>query len=539
MITPRSIVAAVLAAAAAASALAAQHPLITLPLADPAYAQLEGLARSGCGAARVSPYRPYLVHTVRVALGEAKSESACRGVLLDALVARFGAGNSSFADSAFTSGALGAGGELGLRATALGNGEFRPLWRDVRASADGSPSVVGIARGRVTWSGGQHLVAVSQLYAQSDMRNDPLVRARTFRTTKGVLDFDEAYLAGRTGPFVLSVGRSRDAWLGNGEESLVLAAHGPPMDRVAASARWDKWEIRALFGSIDDVVLDSVGDALAPGVGTQRVHRMLAAHAITYRPSSVWEFTLGETAVIGRRGSGIDLAFANPAMLYIMTEHDTSRTGPGADDDNLTAFGAVRLHLGRTALTGELLVDDIQIDAKDRAVTQDQLGWHLAGSYALPLAAPAALVVDYERLGSYTYLRRYYSLVYQQYGQPLGSELGPDAERVRGGAELWPSDRLRLAGGVTLWRRGAQRIDERPGVTAVGMGGQSFPSQSVDRPYVQRTWMGDLSGEWLDAIIPITVRAELAHVDNVNNVPGARGTYLRIHFAGSYRFRYP
>ncbi len=532
------LIAAVLTGAAARRA-GAQHPLVTLPLSDPAYVQLDGMARLGCQPARVSPFRPYLVRSIRLALGEALADSTCAGPLRRALVERLGAGDRTAADSARSAEGLGVGGALTLRATALGNGESRPAWRDVRDSPEGDPVAVAVARGRLTWSGGPHIVAVSDLFAQSNIRNDPAVRARTFRSTKGVLDFDEAYIAARAGPFTLNVGRGSEAWLGEGNESLMLSSHGPPLDRIMMDARWAKWQARAVFAVLNDVVLDPAVDALGAGVGTQRYHRMLAAHAITYQPTPVFEFTVGETALLGRRGGGIDLAFANPLMLYLMTEHDSSRTGPGADDDNLTAFGAVRMHLGRATLAGELMVDDIQIDAKDRKVTQDQLGWRFRGDYALPISVPSTASLTYERLSSYTYLRRYYSLAYQAYDRPLGSELGPDADLLRGSAEFWASERFLIGGGVSFGRRGAQRIDERPGATAVGQGGAPYPSVSATRRSVQRTIAGDISVQWLDAVVPITVRAEMANISNINNAPGNSGTYLRVHLDGTYRFRFP
>ena len=110
----------------------------------------------------------------------------------------------------------------------------------------------------------------------------------------------------------LSLGRVREAWRGEGDESLVLSAHGPALDRVAASARWSEGrsEIPALFGSINDVVLSADQGELPIGEGPVRLHRMVAAHAITWRPTPVWEFTLGETAVLSREGGGFD--FSSP-----------------------------------------------------------------------------------------------------------------------------------------------------------------------------------------------------------------------------------
>src|SRR5215210_6126937 len=70
-------------------AAGAQHPLVTLPLDDPAYVQLSALDRQGCAAARISPHRPYLAAAVRLAVGRASRETRCAGPLLDVLRARF------------------------------------------------------------------------------------------------------------------------------------------------------------------------------------------------------------------------------------------------------------------------------------------------------------------------------------------------------------------------------------------------------------------------------------------------------------------
>lgn len=523
-----------------AASAGAQHALVTLPLGDPGYVQLDGLARQGCRRARVSPYRPYQLGDVRRALAAARGDESCAGALLDALLARFAAVEPAPGEEAPDQRAATFGAAATVRATGLNKSEFRPLWSDIRDKGDGSPEAVGIARARLTWNGGRRIVGVTEVYAQTNARNDPRTRARPFRSTDGVLDFDDAYLNGSIGSLRLSLGRVREAWLGEGDESFVLSAHGPAIDRVAAGAKWGqgRFEIKALFGSINDVVLEGDQGELPVGEGPVRLHRMIAAHAITWRPTPVWEFTLGETAVLSREGGGFDFSFANPVMPFIVTEHDVSREGDPAGN-NIMFFAGTRVAAGRAVITGELAVDDIQIDAEDRKRVPDQLAWRLKATYPLPLVVPAAVGVEYRRVDSYTYMRRFYNEVYQQYDEPLGSELGPDADMLRAEGEVWGGSRLRLSGGVARWRRGALRIDQRPGVSAVGHAGEPFPSVSTARPEVQRAWLGDVTAEWLDAIIPLTFRAEVARVNDVNNQASAATNYLRVHFAGSYRFRYP
>ena len=554
------LVALALVASPFASA-SAQHDLFTLPIGDPAYRQFDGLARAGCVSARVSPYRPYLVSAIRRSLISAVRDSACRSGLLDELVGRFkpdttpptpvpepGAvppvGPVMLEDLADRPDeeeptGLSLGAEGGVRLTSLSNGEFRPLWLDVRPTSEGTPSAVGFARLRVKWDGGNRVAAVIEGTGETHGRNDPLRRARSLRTTSGWIDFTEAYVNARLGRIALSFGRARETWLGEGEESSFLSAHGPPLDRFLAAARWSRLEIRAIFASIDDIVLTVEEDSLVAGTPPQRIHRMLAGHAVTIRPTRGWELTIGETALLARRGGGVDLAFANPLMLYLVTEHDTSYSGASATGNNLTVFGSTRLQRGRVTAEAELVIDDIQIDAADRARIPHQLGWRLSGTMGIASVWPSSVEIEYRRADSYTYMRRYYSEVYHQYGRPLGTDLGPDADMARVSAELWPTSRLRFAAGGARWRRGALRLTQRPGQAAFGHAGEPYPSVSDARPAVQEAWLGDASVEWMETRLPVRLSLEFAQIENVNNQPGESGNYLRAHIVASYRFRYP
>jgi hypothetical protein len=297
--------------------------------------------------------------------------------------------------------------------------------------------------------------------------------------------------------------------------------------------------VRAIFASIDDVVLTVEEDSLVAGTPPQRLHRMIAGHAFTIRPARGWEVTLGETALLSRRGGGVDLAYANPLMLYLVTEHDTSYSGGSATGNNLTVFGSTRLQRGRFAAEAELVIDDIQIDAEDRANIPHQLAWRLAGSWGVRGVWPAIVGVEYRRADSYAYMRRYYAEVYQQYDRPLGTELGADADMMRLATELWPTSRLRFAAGIARWKRGALRLTQRPAQAAFGHAGEPFPSVSEDRPEVQKTWLGDARVEWLDLALPVRLSLEYARIENVNNQPAEAGNYLRAHLVASYRFRYP
>lgn len=530
----RRAAALALALATPLSALA-QHALVGLPLTDPAYTQLDGLMRQGCAAARVSRFRPFFVGDIRKALETAGSDSSCAGTLLLALRARFPA-DTAPRDTARSRLSFGAAGTL--QATGLRNGTFYPLWQDVRPTSAGEPAVVGIGRIRLTYDGGPHVLLVTEAFGETDVQNDPHIRESPFRSTSGVVGFQDAYISAEVGQLIVSLGRAREAWLGDGQESLVLSANGPAYDRLLLALRFSKFELRAFAATINDVVLDSSRDVLPAGVSQQRWHRFAFGHGLTYRPTRQIELTLGETAVVQRQGFTVDLAYLNPLMIYQTTQHDTSQSGAG--DANLTGFFAVRATAGRATFSGEFLVDDIQIDAKDRANYPNQLGWNAEAAYALPIIYVSSVGVQYRRIDSFTYIGQVdYSKVYQNFDRPLGSELGPDADMVRGFAEYWASGKLRFVGGIARWRHGAYRITDRPTLNRLGHSNDPYPDTTADRPDPQRAWIGDLSAEWLDGIIPITAKIEVARITNINNVPTTAKNLARLQLTASYRFRYP
>ena len=507
---------------------------------------LEGLERSGCAHARVSPYRPFTVQQVRVALERAASDRACSEALVAGLSARFVeaapgtavTGISPTGQSETAESPVHVGAAATVRLTSLGTHEYRPLWEDIRPKSEGDPAIVGLVRGRARWAPLANVVGVVEAFGQTHRTNDPLLRARQLRSTSGTVGISEATLAGSWGPLRLSFGREREAWFGRGTESLILSAHAPALDRIALGLSTKHFQGRALYAMLDDVVLDTLRGELPSATPDQRFHRALVAHALTWRPNMGFELSAGETVLISRGSRTLDLGYANPLMPFIVTQNDAGREG-SETRDNISAFVAVLGRVGRSQVVGELLIDDIQIDAGDRALTPNQLGWRVEGRQGWGGAYPGAAGAEYARINTFTYLRGYYTDVYQFVDRPLGSELGPDADRLQAEGEFWIGSGFRLSSRLGLWRRGARRIGARPSEGAVGNADETFPSTSPERPSVQRATVGDLAFEVTRWPFPLLARVEAARFGNPGNAAGGRVTHVRAHLSATYAFRYP
>jgi Capsule assembly protein Wzi len=569
---PRSISSARrLAAALVAVALivvarpaAAQHALSTLPLSDPAYAQLEGLARRGCLAARVSPFRPYYVADVVDAVRAARADARCAPLVVEVLRVRF------VRDSAPVAAPVRApadtvamseleavarqtaqhanddvrhsyiGGAATAQLTGLGRGEFRPYFAAVRPNSAGTPPGVFTVRARAVFDGGSRFVALSEGYLQSSRRNDPLVRGKDFAGQNATLDFGEAYANAKLGSFVVSLGRSREVWLGEGSESLVLSGNVPPLDRVLVSGRWKRVEGRAFFAALNDVTLTAGLDSLTASSGDRLFHRTLVGHVIAAKPTRATEVTLGETMLFSRRSRGEGLSYANVLIPFIVSQNDTGLTAL-APRDNLVLFGSARTLLGPALLEGELVADDFQYGRQDRQIIPDQLAWRIAASAPLSFvtARPASISASYRHVNTYTYERPFYTEGYHSYDRPLGSELGPDADIALAGGELWLRGDVLLAANVGRWRQGAIHIDQRPGRSVNNGFTSTFPSTSIDRPAIQSATLVDASLRLLRATLPVTMRFEAARITNAANQPHAAELYIRAQLLATYAFRYP
>lgn len=524
-----------LAAVLVAGAIAAraQHPMVKLPLDDPAYVQLDGLVRQGCVAARLSPYRPYLVLAVRQALVAAHKEENCAGAILETLTARFTADTAFVHDTAGSR--LRFGASASLIGTGLSGGVIQPMWLDARPTDSGPQPVIFLGKARVTFNGGPNFAAMTELFGQTGVRDDPTIREDPLRHGKGVIGVKEAYFSGRAGPVFLFFGREPVAWHGEGTQSLDLSAAGPPLDHFSVGLRLSSWEFESFVGQLNNVMLTPALDSVPQN---QTWYRTLYGHSFTFWPSRAVELTLGETALLPRTSSGLDWSYLNPIMPYQLSQHDSSQSGQG--DANLTAYLGVRSTLGRATLNGQLLIDDYQLDQSSGSTYPNQLAWTLGATYPLRLATAASIAINWQHIQSFTYIgQETYAKVYQSFDAPLGSNLGPDAQMVTGALEVFTSARLRFAGTIGWWERGAERLGQRPVVNRAGHAGDPYPDTTALRPKVQTSAIAGLTAQWLDATWPISLEIGDARIDNINNQPTDSKNYFMVRLTASWRFQYP
>jgi len=94
---------------------------------------------------------------------------------------------------------------------------------------------------------------------------------------------------------------------------------------VAADFHTAHFEGRAIFGTLDNVVMDSRRTASAAR-SPQRYYRYIVGHELTWRPSR-WPRSRWEDRVAVQGAQTVDLSLVNPFIPYVISQHDTGRRG--------------------------------------------------------------------------------------------------------------------------------------------------------------------------------------------------------------------
>ena len=216
----------------------------------------------------------------------------------------------------------------------------------------------------------------------------------------------------------VNFGRIRSGWTGEGPHSLVLAAEGPPLDGFSGSLQYRDFTLRFRTGYLE---------SLQPTGASLPIHRYFAGHYLTYRKSGLL-LTLAETMLYAGKARPFDFSYAIPLTTFFESDANHRYNQPGNEIDNAFIHFSFRYSLsGVLSVYGAFLVDELQIDPKDRRKIPDALAsrWILN----VPLSRGRTvwgIHAEYIHVDAWTY--RYEDGLgnYQARGFPLGWWQGSD-----------------------------------------------------------------------------------------------------------------
>jgi len=305
---------------------------------------------------------------------------------------------------------------------------------------------------------------------------------------------DWGYVRWEPSPISLSFGRIPQAWGPGRFTQLILSDESPPLDMLRFDCRLgDAFTFTGLTASVDS---DSA--------------TFLAAHRIDLQPVAGLRIGLVESILFSAKG--LELAYMNPFIPWYPVQWNER------DDDNaFLGIDAAWRPFAGLETWGELMIDDIQYENDGNR--PDKLGWTTGLAGAIPRAG-LGCILEYTRIDRYVYSQRRPCNYYLHHGAIIGSDLGPDADRVTlslGSASTWP---LSAIATVDHTRHGEGTVQE--GWPDSAQTGGTFPSGIVEYTTGAGMLLSWFPTDWLEA--HGSIRNEW--IRNADHVRGASSSDL-------------
>lgn len=226
---------------------------------------------------------------------------------------------------------------------------------------------------------------------------------------------DRGFAEARTGGLGFSFGRIPQRWGPGRFTSLLVSLNSPALDMLRF--RWEPSALLAFTGFVASIDSDS--------------GRYLTAHRLDIWPSSRLRFGLSEAVLFQSRG--LDLAYMNPLIPWYPVQWNERE-----DDNAFVSLDFTAIPLDGFAAWGELLVDDFQYQKEYHR--PDKMGLTLGTAFAAR-ESPVEAALEYTRIDRYVYSQKLPRNYYLHDGRIIGSDIGPDADRLTlslTSPVLWP-----------------------------------------------------------------------------------------------------
>lgn len=367
----------------------------------------------------------------------------------------------------------------------------------------------------------------------SDVTGDPT----RFRQREAREDTDygfallDAYAVYGYGPLRVTAGRN-EAWLGQaGRSSSVFVSDSiPPLDQIridlgSGAVRFTGM-IGRLSGDDQNRSLDDQGQtvpgSLPPSPDERRnVDRVLYLHRVDWQPAAFLQLAISEAALVTGIDRGLDVRYANLLIPFFVTQEDEDESGGVDVNVTVNAEGILLIPWGARVWV-DVFVQEFFIDAEKRENIGNQLAYKAGAAMAGDALGLPALTtgLEYTRVDVFSYLHRGLNTDHTQFGVPLGSSLGPDADMIQGWISWRPRPGMRLTADAMLRRDGERGVETLESV--IDAGHPDFPSGVVqrERRLGVEAW-GLLPGHGVEG----SLRVSAHDLSDIAHEPGRRGTF--------------
>jgi hypothetical protein len=265
-------------------------------------------------------------------------------------------------------------------------------------------------------------------------------RARTWRGVAATAEL--AYVTFERPHYSVSAGRRDPAWGRARWGRLLLSGSAATLDEVDARFSVGPWSFSALHALLER----SEEEGLADG---ERLY--LAGHRVAVRGA---RGSVAVSEAVVYTSVLPDPAYLNPLVPYYLSQHNER-----SDDNVLWSLDFVLRPARGIDLYGEFLVDDLQYERTTGR--PDKYGATAGGTAYLALGGiDAEVTAEYTNVRKWTYTHHLSQHRLEQDGEPLGCDLGPDADRLTLEAAAHPAPAWTLGLGWSRTRRGEGTLAE-------------------------------------------------------------------------------
>ncbi|MEO0073658.1 MAG: capsule assembly Wzi family protein [candidate division WOR-3 bacterium] len=245
-------------------------------------------------------------------------------------------------------------------------------------------------------------------------------------------EIEHAYLAWLLPWVRFELGRDRMRWGPGYLSSAMLSDQAPSFDHIQLSASYTNFR----FISFTSILSN----------WNRKIHRFLSAQRVE---ASLWHrLTLGAAMMNVYSWESLSIApiggFVNPLLPGYLEAANSYHWS------NLLVGFDANLYMPSVRGYCQLMIDNYEFNT--RGVAPNCVATQ-AGLYWAP-NIPVEVRIEYASVTAFTYYHRLHFIMYENYGVPLGHELGPDADRWWARLRFVPAGAVQLGVWSDFTRRG-------------------------------------------------------------------------------------
>jgi len=233
----------------------------------------------------------------------------------------------------------------------------------------------------------------------------------------------------------LLIGRIAYKWGPGVFSSLYLNGELPQYDQIGVKFRFSpEFQVHSFTSK-----LPTIYDG-----NNSMINRFLSGHRVKWNINDKMVFGFGDIILYSGLNRDLNFAYSNPFIPYFASIYEGGNESATNDDNMLIFFELLWQYTSYTRFYSEFIIDDFQVDIKDRAKIDDALGITLGHTLNIPINKKVDLntQIEYTVLNTWVYNHSGLLSSYTYKDRPIGNQEGGDVEELHIRTDLWKNRKL-------------------------------------------------------------------------------------------------